>query len=236
MRRAALAGALAAVAVLAGFATASAQGQVIQAVDDLSTLNNNRWEPSNVTVPVGATVTWRFDGTQLAHNVASASPNWSVDTPASTQDPRPVAYTFPAEGTYVFVCRFHADSMRGQVTVGSPPPPPPPPLSEQPLPNDQQAPRLVDSANDAPPRLTRVRAAPVAGGARVRFRLSERARVTVRFRLAGLPVETARRTFGRGAHAVTVRNPRMRGRYRVEVRARDFAGNRSRVRRRTIRL
>jgi hypothetical protein len=119
--------------------------------------------------------------------------------------------------------------MSGTVTVGNPPPPPPPPLSEQPWPNDQQAPPLLDVADTKRPRLSSVRAAAVANGARVRFRLSERARVTVRFKLGGLTVKTAHRTFRAGTRSLTVRDRRMHGRYRIEVLATDLADNRSRV-------
>ena len=74
-----------------------------------------------------------------------------------------------------------------------------------------------------------MRATAVRDGARVRFRLSERARVTVRFKLAGITVKSARRTFRAGRGSMIVRDSRMRGRYRVEVFARDAAGNRSRM-------
>jgi plastocyanin len=214
------------VAALAFAPAALGQAPVIQAVD-----SNLTWTPATVTVNVGDTVTWRFTGTQLAHNVKSTTPNWTpqIDTPTSTSDPRDVSFTFAAEGTYEFVCKFHADTMKGTVTVGSPPPPPPPPLSEQPWANDQQPPSVFDVADEERPRVSRVRVAPVADGARVRFRLSERARVRVRFKKAGLTVKTARRWFGAGAHRLTVRDRRMRGAYRVEVIAWDRAGNRSRT-------
>ena len=124
--------------------------------------------------------------------------------------------------------------MDGKVIVtdpsgAPPPPPPPPPLSEQPLPNDQQPPARLERADQRRPRLSRVRATAVRDGARVRFRLSERARVTVRFKLAGIAVKSVRRNFRAGAGRVTVRDPRMHGRYRVEVFARDGAANRSRL-------
>jgi plastocyanin len=224
--------ALALLVLLVAAPSASAQ---IQAVDDLSGANN-RWEPRAVTVQVGQSVTWRYDGTQLAHNVKSTSANWNIDSATSTQDGRPVTFTFTAEGTYSFVCKFHADTMTGEVTVGSPPPPPPPPPSEQHFPNDQQPPSRLERADRKRPELTRVRAKPVRNGARVRFRLSERSRVTVRFTLAGVTVKTVRRTFRRGARALTVRDRRMRGRYRVEVVARDLAGNRSRLRHTRVRV
>ena len=86
------------------------------------------------------------------------------------------------------------------------------------------------------PRLTGVRAAAVRNGARVRFRLSERARVTVRFKLAGITVKSVRRTLGAGRRSLVVRDARMDGRYRVEVFARDLAGNRSRLKRASVRV
>jgi plastocyanin len=226
---------LALAVVVATLALADVASAQIQAVDDLSGVNN-RWEPRAVTVQVGQSVTWRFEGTQLAHNVKSTSANWNIDSATSTNDNRPVTFTFTAEGTYSFVCKFHADTMTGEVTVGSPPPPPPPPPSEQHWVNDQQPPPRLERADRTRPQLSRVRAAPVRDGARVRFRLSERARVTVRFRLAGITVKTVRRTLRRGARALTVRDRRMRGRYRVEVVARDLAGNRSRLRQTRVRV
>jgi plastocyanin len=213
---------------------ASAQGPVYQAIDDPGG-DNHRWEPgTEVAVQAGDTVTWRYDGTTLAHNVKSTSANWNLDTPASTSDPTPVTFRFPAEGTYTFVCKFHADTMTGQVKVGNPPPPPPPPLSEQPFPNDQPAPATLEVADQRRPRLSRVRAKAVRDGARVRFRLSERARVTVRFKLAGITVKSVRRNLRAGARRIIVRDARMRGRYRIEVFARDLAGNRSLVKRKRV--
>jgi plastocyanin len=220
-------------AVLAFAAPASAQ--VFQAVDDLSG-ENNRWEPTSLTVQVGDTVTWRYDGTQLAHNVLSKTPNWNVSTPASNSDPRPVTYTFTAEGVYDFVCFYHESTMTGRVTVGSPPPPPPPPLSEQHWVNDAPAPSRLELRDERPPRLRGVRVAAVRDGARVRFRLSERSRVSVRFKLAGITVKAARRTFRAGRHSFLVRDRRMQGRYRVEVFARDLAGNRSPTKRTSVRV
>jgi plastocyanin len=227
MRR--LAVALGVLAAFAGAPAAYAQGAVYQAVDDPAG-TNHRWEPgTEVAIQAGDTVTWRYEGTSLAHNVKSTSPNWSLDTPASTSNPAPVSQTFPTEGTYTFVCKFHADTMTGQIKVGNPPPPPPPPLSEQPFLNDQRPPSALELADHRRPRLSRVRARAVRNGARVRFRLSERARVTVRVRFAGITVKSRRRTFRAGRHGLTVRDRRMHGHYRIEVVARDPAGNRSRL-------
>jgi plastocyanin len=222
---------VAALATLVLPPAAAAQAPVVQAVDDLTGGNNNRWQPSAVTVQVGDTVTWRYDGSILAHNVKSTTPNWNVDTATSTQDNRPVSHTFTAEGVYDFVCKFHADTMTGSVTVGSPPPPPPPPPSEQHWVNDGLPPTVFERADGTRPRLTRVRVAAVRNGARVRFRLSERAHVVVRLERRGRALATVRKTYRAGSGRLTIRDRRVHGRYRVELVARDYAGNRSRVKR-----
>jgi plastocyanin len=227
---------LALTVLLVGAPPALAAPAEIRAVDDLTPDGNNVWSPSDVTINVGETVTWRYDGTQLPHNVASTSPNWNVASPSSAVNPAPVVQRFDAEGTYTFQCSFHAMTMKGSVTVGSPPPPPPPPLSEQPWTNEQAAPTVLEKADETRPKLTEVRLNTVRNGARVRFRLSERARVSVRFTRAGMTVAARRRTFRAGAHRLVVRDRRLSGRYRVEVVARDLAGNRSKVKRSTLRL
>ena len=236
-RRTALAGALAALAALAGAPAAFAQGGVVQAVDGTDADNyNNRWSPTAVTIKAGETVTWSFTGTTVFHNVASSGSNWSFRNGNPAIAPPPASFTFSTPGTYRFVCEIHATTMVGDVVVTDasgtpPPPPPPPPPSRQPWPNDQPAPSVLEVTDEKPPRLSRVRVAAVRNGARVRFRLSERARVRVRFKRAGLTVKSARRTFRAGTRRMTVRDRRLRGRYRIEILATDLGGNRSRLKR-----
>jgi plastocyanin len=236
-RMSALAGALATLAVLAGAPAAFAQGQVVQAVDGTEADGfNNRWSPATVTIRAGETVTWSFTGTTALHNVEARGGNWSFRSGDPASGPGPASFLFPTPGTYRFVCFVHETTMDGTVLVTDasgtpPPPPPPPPLSEQPFPNDQQAPPMLDVADEEEPRLSRLRVTAVRDGARVRFRLSERARVSVRFKLAGLTVKTARRSFRAGTHRLTIRDRRLSGRYRIEIGAVDLAGNRSRLRR-----
>jgi hypothetical protein len=194
-----------------------------------------------VTITTGQTVTWSFAGTAALHNVASRGANWSFINGNPASAPPPASFTFSAPGTYEFVCDVHVTTMIGRVTVTDasgtpPPPPPPPPLSEQPFPNDQQAPTVLDVADRSPPWLSRVRVAAVRNGARVQMRLSERARVRVRFKRAGIVIRTERRTFRKGVRSLTVRDPRMGGSYQVEVVARDLAGNRSRMKRLRVRV
>jgi plastocyanin len=229
---------LLAIVLLLAFAPAAyGQGATIQAVD--STLT---WSPNQVTIKSGETVTWTYPNgsNPPPHNVKSTSDNWSIDSPASTSDPSPVTYTFTAPGTYTFVCIFHPSTMTGSVTVtdedGNPPDPPDPPEpGETHWPNDQPPPSEFESGPEFDdrkrPRVSGLRATRVRNGARVRFRLSERARVLVTFKKAGVTVKTERRTLRAGRRSLTVRDRRMDGRYKVEVVARDRAGNRSRVKR-----
>jgi plastocyanin len=215
-------------AALAAAPPALAANADVQAVDG-PTATTNSWSPSAVSVNVGDTVTWRFDGTSSAHNVRSTTTNWNIDTPFAVAGP-PAGYTFTAVGTYDFVCGLHPE-MTGRVTVGSPPPPPPPPLSEQPFANDQPAPSVFEITDERRPRLSRVRAAGRDGAARVRFRLDEPGRVTVRLERGSRKVRSRTVRLRRaGSGAVTLRGLRA-GAYRVEVRARDLALNRSRVER-----
>jgi plastocyanin len=225
-----------ALATLVAAPVASAQGPTIQAVDGPPPELNNRWEPANVAINPGETVTWSFAGTTGFHNVQSSGSNWNPTFRNGEADRGlpPASYTFTNPGVYVFECQVHANTMRGTVTVGNPPPPPPPPLSEQHWANEQQPPSSLERTDETRPRLSRVRARAVRDGARVRFRLSERARVTVRVKLAGVTIKAARKTFGKGSARLTVRDRRIHGRYRVEVVARDLGGNRSRSRARFV--
>jgi plastocyanin len=216
------------VTTLAFAPAAYAQGATVQA--DETAL---KWVPDPVTIKAGETVTWTWVN---PHNVKSTTPNWNV---ASTYA-GPFEYTFTAPGDYDYRCELH-QGMTGKVIVTDasgtpPPPPPPPPPSEQPFPNDQQPPTVFELADEVRPELTRVRVDGVRNGARVRFRLSERAQVTVRFKLGGVVVESARKTFGAGPGRLTVRNRRLDGGYRLEVFARDLSGNRSATKRASVRV
>jgi plastocyanin len=217
------------IGALAAAPPALAANADVQATDGPTGINDNSWSPSSVKVNVGDTVTWHFN-TVASHNVRSTSPNWSIETPFRHAGDPPATYTFTAQGTYDFVCGLHSE-MTGRVTVGNPPPPPPPPLSEQPFPNDQPAPSVLEITDEQRPELSRVHAGRIAGGVRVRFRLNEPGRVTVRVKRGGKTVRTRTVRVGRAASR-SLRLRRLRaGTYRVELLARDLAGNRSRVKR-----
>ena len=65
-------------------------------------------------------------------------------------------------------------------------------------------------------------------GATVRFTLSENAAVTIRFKKGSKTLRTARLSARAGSRAVTVRGSKLvKGRYSVEIEARDARGNRA---------
>ncbi len=221
---------IAAAAAFAFFALPSAAlaDATVKAVDDDG--GGNRWDQPAVSVKVGEKVTWSFAGTQIPHNVASDSSNWPAPFKSEIGVAKPdVSQTFTAAGTYKFICEFHKTTMFGQVEVtdesGAPaPPPPPPPLSEQPFPNDFPAPTTLEVLDETVPKLSAVRLSRVTRGARVRFRLSEAGRVTIKLKRANRVIKTLRADARRGANSMLVRGVRA-GSYRVEIAARDLSGN-----------
>jgi plastocyanin len=225
MMRVAIAGVTVAAALLlpsAAFADAT-----IQAVDGtLPDGTDNRWTPNTVTVKVGETVTWSFAGTTIPHNVKSGA-GWELETARTPAGPS-APYTFTTPGTYEFFCQLHPTPMRGTVTVTDeagtlPPPPPPPPLSAQPFVNDVPAPVVLEVRDVVAPTLDHVAVSRVAHGARVRFRLSEAGELTVRL-THGKTVKTRTVEVRKGTSSVTVKGLRA-GSYRVQVSAKDLAGN-----------
>jgi len=79
---------------------------------------NNRFEPANVTIPVGTTITWNWVGG--IHNVMPTG------NPAFTGSGNPIAaphtfsQTFNGPGTYLYFCVVHGSptgGMRGTIVV-----------------------------------------------------------------------------------------------------------------------
>ena len=99
-------------------ATAPAGGPVpveIQLRDDG---DNNRFEPANVTIPAGTTVTWSWVGG--FHNVVpTGSPTFTASgSPVSP--PHTFSQTFTTPGTYLYFCVVHGNAtagMRGTIVV-----------------------------------------------------------------------------------------------------------------------
>jgi plastocyanin len=210
-------------------------------VNGLATLT---WDNPAPSVAVGESVIWHFADTSQYHHVANQGsdvndPIWSTfSSPLGAPAPD-ASFTFKTPGVYNFYCSVHKDTMVGAVTVRAadvPAPPPPPPvvvpLSQQPLGNDSPPLTATEtvSLDTSKPTLSSVSAKRSGRrAARLRFRVSEQSVVDVRLTRGG---KTAKRyaVAGKGTLAFTAKSLKA-GRYRVEVRAYDIAGNASSLKR-----
>ena len=227
-------------ALLLGLVLSAAFAAPAQA-DTVSVIGTDAlvWDKPVVDVKPGDTVEWSFSGTAQYHNVAIQfpAPKGLVRSVGGVPAPS-FSQVFEQQGEFTFLCEVHQDTMRGVVRVNAvaPPPPPPPPLSAQPYNNDAASvfPAEANVKLDrAKPKLSSVSARRVRKGAvRVRLRVSEESDVEVAFKRGKRTVKRAK-VSGSGRSSVTVRGLRA-GRYRIQVRATDLAGNRSS--RKTVRL
>jgi plastocyanin len=79
---------------------------------------NNRFEPANVTIPVGTTVTWNWVGG--IHNVMPTGSPAFTGSGNPVSAPHTFSQTFSSPGTYVYFCVVHgspAGGMRGTIVV-----------------------------------------------------------------------------------------------------------------------
>lgn len=197
------------------------------------------WDKPVVDVKPGDTVEWSFPNTAQFHNVLIEFPlpKGPVKSVGGLPAP-PFSQVFDTAGEFTFLCEVHKDTMRGVVRVNAvaPPPPPPPPLSAQAYDNTEATVLPAEAGvtfDKAKPKLSAVSAKRVAkGAARVRLRVSENSDVSVAFKRGGRTVKSGS-VSGRGTRALTVRGLKA-GKYSVQVRATDIAGNRSSLRKLTL--
>jgi plastocyanin len=204
----------------------------------------------------------------VSSNDVPADPNWKDFVTSAPPSRGEYRYTFTQPGTYTFLCEVHA-GMEGTVTVtGSPvtptptpsptttatpsptaspiptasPTATPSPSGNTPPPGGQgstPAPAGIARADSGAPALSSLRVKAVRHGARVAFKLSESATVTLRVkkRKSGKVVRTLRLQARAGTRTVTVRGARIkRGRYTIELQARDASGNSSPLARSNVRV
>jgi plastocyanin len=78
----------------------------------------NRFEPANVTIPVGTTVTWTW--VSGFHNVTPAGAPTFTGSGSPISAPHTFSQTFSSPGTYVYFCVVHGSpsgGMRGTIVV-----------------------------------------------------------------------------------------------------------------------
>jgi plastocyanin len=164
------------------------------------------------------------------------------------------AYTFYKSGEYEFVCQIHGAGMSGKVTVTgedmeipvptatptptptvtptATPTPTPSPSGTTPPPVDDhtRTPPPTPAADAVKPTLSGVKLKAAKRAAKVTFKLSENATVTVKVRKRGAKkvLRTVTLQARAGTRTVVVRSAKLRkGRYTVTLTARDAMGNMS---------
>jgi plastocyanin len=78
----------------------------------------NRFEPANVTIAVGTTVTWTWVGG--IHNVTPAGAPTFTGSGSPVSAPHTFSQTFSSPGTYLYFCEVHGTAtsgMRGTIVV-----------------------------------------------------------------------------------------------------------------------
>jgi plastocyanin len=253
--------AIAAVAITVAIGVVGIAGANESAAEHTLTgqVNSGPWSPRNdITVQTGDSVKWTFLPGSF-HNVETdpARPGaaWSLPGDDPEIDPVPnhpdVTYTFTAEGVYAFKCDAHPATMDGSITVQDEPvdptPTPTPTTTPTATPNPQPGggggstttPPPKGGDDTVKPTLAKVRPTALRNAVRVRFTLSEPATVTVRVKRRGSRkvIKSARIQAKAGTRSVTLRSKALKkGRYTVEVQARDAFGNRSSVARKQLTL
>ena len=190
-------------------------------------------------------------------------PNWAPYETTPKADGTE-SYMFTQPGTYAYHCIVHAGTMTGTVTVTGAPATPTPTTTSTPTrtptstatsvptatatasprpgvsatpDHTTPAPTRLAAADTTAPVVSRLRLTAVARGAKVTFALSESATVTIRLKRGNLTKRTVRLSARAGTRSVLIRGSAIvRGRYVVDIQARDARGNRAAVVRRTVRV
>lgn len=99
-------------------------GEPIEAQDVVVEMYDNRFQYTEIRIPVGGTVTWVGAGAN-PHNAVEADGQWSTESVFGTLDQfegDEALLTYDQAGEYVFFCTYHGnsdgDGMAGTLIVG----------------------------------------------------------------------------------------------------------------------
>ena len=187
---------------------------------------NFSFSPTPITIALGDTVTWHYNGPDTNHSVTSDSgqaDSWDSDPgrfPTSADHPPTTtfAHTFNTAGSFTYFCKVHT-SMHGRVIVQGPGGEPPP---------DTTPPEITGLT--ARGGRTCSRAARRKGCRPVpttlRYTLSEDA--TLKLSVRGRPAASTTKTGKAGANKLLISTRKLPpGRWTVKLTATDAAGNAS---------
>lgn len=99
-------------------------GDSVEGEDVVVDMFDNRFEYTEITIPVGGSVTWRGAGAN-PHNSVDADGEWSTEDEFGSLDQHEgdeATLTYDTAGTYVFFCTYHGSAegngMAGTLIVG----------------------------------------------------------------------------------------------------------------------
>jgi plastocyanin len=80
------------------------------------TMGDNFYAPDEITVAVGATVTWEIVSGDAKHDVVASDGSFRSNSPMNRGDT--FSYTFTNAGEYSYICSFHTvEHMVGKIVV-----------------------------------------------------------------------------------------------------------------------
>jgi plastocyanin len=208
-------------------------------------------ESAEVSINTGEKVTWNFTGT-TGHNAAAsndvpADPAWKDYVGEFNPPTGSYSYTFTQPGDYTFVCQAHQAQMHGVIHVtGDPTGTPTSTATSTPTPTPTKSPQPGGGTTTPPPSggtdtvkptVNKLKLKALRHAARVTFKLSEASTITIRVKRGKKLLVSKRLQAPAGTRTVTVRSRKLKkGRYTIEILARDAVGNRSVAARKTLRL
>lgn len=87
--------------------TTAVQGKEVEI-----TISGNKFDPDNITIPIGTTVTWTNQDS-VKHTVVADDKSWKSNSLAKGET---FSYTFDKAGTYAYFCNIHP-KMKGTIIV-----------------------------------------------------------------------------------------------------------------------
>lgn len=124
MKNACVALAFAGVFLFVACGGSSGGGDLVEGTDVSVAMYDNRFEYTEIRIPVGGSVNWIGAGAN-PHNAVDADEAWTTESVFGSLDQLEgdeAKLTYPAEGTYTFFCTYHGNAegngMAGTLIVG----------------------------------------------------------------------------------------------------------------------